>query len=231
MHKPEDLIRVLVWSEGSEPREVYGDGIRDAIADHLRTLPDMVVRTESLNHPGQGVAARDLENSDVLIWWSHVCHDELDDEAAERIAARVRDGGMGFIALHSAHTSKPLRALLGASGKIAGTDVEGGPEQVRALLPGHPICRGVTDFTLAREELWREPFDVPEPEERVFESQFPQHGTVFRIGGGCWTRGRGRVFYFRPGHETYPTYFDQNVRRILENAVRWAAKRTDGEAA
>ena len=224
--RTEELIRVLVWSEGSEPRDVYGDGIRDAIADYLRTLPDMVVRTESANHPGQGVSRNDLANTEVLIWWAHICHEDITDEEAERIAARVTKGGMGFVALHSSHTSKPLRALLGASGRIAGTDLNGGPEQVRVLLPEHPIAQGISDFTLPREELWREPFDVPEPDERIFESYFPTHDAVFRIGGGCWTRGAGRVFYFRPGHETYPTYFDKNVQQVIANAVRWAAKRT-----
>jgi trehalose utilization protein len=225
-----DLIRVLVWSEGSEPRDVYGDGIRDAIADYLRqTQPDMVVRTESANHPGGGVSADDLDNADVLVWWAHVCHNEVSDEAADRIARRVTDGGMGFVALHSANRSKPLQRILSASGAIAGTVLDAGPEQVRTLLPDHPIARNVPPvFTLPREESWREPFDLPPPDVRVFESHFPDQNesATFALGGACWTRGRGRVFFFRPGHETYPTYFDPNVRQVIANACRWAAQRT-----
>jgi len=221
-----DLIRVLVWSEGSEPREVYGDGIRDVIADHLRTLPDLVVRTESANHPHQGVSPSLLAGADVLIWWAHLCHDEVSDEAAEEIARRVTEDGMGFVALHSANRSKPLRRLLGTSGALGGTIVDAGPEELRVLLPEHPIAAGLQDtFTLAREELWQEPFDVPPPDEFVFASRFPQRDADFRYGGCCWTRGAGRVFFFRPGHETYPTYFDKNVQRVLVNACRWAAKR------
>ena len=222
---PEQLIRVLAWSEGSEPRDVYGDGIRDALADHLRAQPDLVVRTESLNHPMQGVSPDDLAGTDVLIWWAHVCHDELADEAAERIVRRVVDGGMGFVALHSAAQSKPFRRLLGAEASLGSTNADGGPEEVRVLLPDHPVARGVSDFTLPREELWAEPFAVPEPDERVFASHFPRHDATFGCGGCCWTRGRGRVFFFRPGHETIPTFFDPNVLRVVTNAVRWAAGR------
>ena len=47
-------------------------------------------------------------------------------------------------------------------------------------------------------------------------------GEVFR-SGCCFNRGHGRIFYFRPGHETYPTYYDENVIRVITNAVRWCA--------
>lgn len=217
-------VRVLVWSEGSESGEVYERGIRCAVADHLRKQADLVVRTGTLDDPGQGVREAGLRCCDTLVWWSHVRDAELADEAAERVVRRV-DAGMGFVALHSAHRSKPLTRLLAASGRIAGTEIHGGSEQVQVLLPDHPIARGVTDFAIEREELWREPFDVPEPEEHVFRSSFPDHNATFQIGGGGWTRGRGRIFYFRPGHETYPTYFDPNVLRVIENAVRWTARR------
>ena len=46
-------------------------------------------------------------------------------------------------------------------------------------------------------------------------------GEVFR-SGACWRRGLGKIFYFRPGHEAYPTYYRSDIRQILANAVDWA---------
>src|SRR5690606_14511391 len=75
-------------------------------------------------------------------------------------------------------------------------------------------------FEIANEEMYGEPFGIPVPEEQIFISWF-EGGEVFR--SGCtWTRGNGKIFYFRPGHETYPTYYDGNVKLVLKNAVRWA---------
>jgi trehalose utilization protein len=54
----------------------------------------------------------------------------------------------------------------------------------------------------------------------VFVSWY-QGGEVFR-SGLTWQRGAGRIFYFAPGHETYPIYHDASVRTVLRNAVRWA---------
>jgi trehalose utilization protein len=42
----------------------------------------------------------------------------------------------------------------------------------------------------------------------------------------AWTRGAGRIFYFRPGHEAYPVYFNPSVRAVVANAVRWCARRS-----
>ncbi len=242
-------IRVLVWDEKPPhaPRNIYPASINGAIAEGLRQLggDEVAVRTANLDEPEQGVGARSLAETDVLIWWGHIRHDQVGDAAVERVAERVQRFGLGFIALHSAHYSRTFRKALGCTGHLKGGWREDDrPEEVRVCAPQHPIAAGVQDFTLPHEEMYGAPFDVPPPETVVFQSYFPA-GEEYFPSGLAWTvglgidprftsgpgkgvgqgRGIGRVFYFRPGHEAVPTYFDQNVRRILYNAVRWTAKR------
>ena len=84
-------------------------------------------------------------------------------------------------------------------------------------------------FELEREEMYGERFDVPGTDELVMLSWF-QGGEVFR-SLCAWRRGAGKVLYFRPGHETYPTYHDVRVQRILANAANYARKRIAVDAA
>ena len=87
---------------------------------------------------------------------------------------------------------------------------------------GHPITEGIDEQVVVPEaEMYGERFDVPAPDELVFVSWF-EGGEVFR-SGCCYRRGSGRIFYFRPGHETYPIYRQPEIRRILGNAVEWAS--------
>jgi len=242
-------IHVLVWDENPShaPREVYPDCIRGAVADGLRELGgDKVdVRVAHLDEPDQGVSAAALAEADVLFWWAHARHREVTDETADRVAARVHEHGLGFIGLHSAHYSKTLKKVLGCTGHLKGGWREDDqPEQIRICAPDHPIVQGVSDFTLLKEEMYGAPFDVPAPQVTVLQSYFPAGGEYFP-SGLAWTVGKGidpnfesgpgqgvgqgegigRVFYFRPGHESVPTYFNPDVRRILYNATRWAARR------
>ncbi len=242
-------IRVLVWDENGShiPVDVYPDNIRGAIATGLSELgtDQVAVRTTHLDEPYQGLPGLILNEIDVLIWWGHRRHDEVTDENADRIAEHVQQHGLGFIALHSAHYSKPFTKTLGCTG-----DLRGGwrdelfPEEIQVCAPRHPITHGVPGFTLALEEMYGAPFDVPPPETVVFQSYFP-HDRAYFPCGCCWTvgagidpqfrsgpghgvgqgKGAGRMFYFRPGHETVPTYFNPDIRHVLLNAVRWAAKR------
>ena len=71
------------------------------------------------------------------------------------------------------------------------------------------------------EEMYGERFDIPAPETLIFLSWF-SGGELFR-SGCCYTRGRGKIFYFRPGHESYPTYLNPDDRRVIANAARWVA--------
>jgi trehalose utilization protein len=69
--------------------------------------------------------------------------------------------------------------------------------------------------------MYGEHFDIPQPDQLVFISWF-QGGEVFR-SGCCWHRGKGKIFYFRPGHETFPIYYNEQVQRVIYNGVRWLA--------
>jgi len=220
-----DPVRVLVWNEHCHERTsstvagVYPDGIHGAVAGALRD-GGLEVRTATLDDPGQGLAEENLSWADVLVWWGHLAHDEVADEAVDRVHARVL-AGMGFVALHSAHFSKPFRRLMGTTCELKWREADD-RERLWVVAPHHPIAAGLGEYIeLDREEMYGEFFDVPPPETLVFVSWFTG-GEVFR-SGATYSRGRGRIFYFRPGHETYPTYHNREVRRVLVNAARWAA--------
>jgi trehalose utilization protein len=166
-----------------------------------------------------------LDATDVLVWWGHIAHGEVDDAVVERARARVL-AGMGLVVLHSGHYSKLFRALMGTTCDLQWREADD-RERIWVVAPGHPIADGVgPSIDLDIEEMYGEPFDVPAPEELVFVSWFTG-GEVFR-SGCCYTRGRGRIFYFRPGHETHPTYRHPDVRRVIANAVAWAGRRNAG---
>lgn len=171
-----------------------------------------------LEMPECGLTEEVLDDTDVLVWWAHIAHQDVPDEIAERVRDHVLRG-MGFLALHSAHPSKPMQRLLGTSGSLQWR--EGDFCRVWNVCPTHPIAAGIpASFELEVEEMYGEFFDIPKPDDIVFLSWF-RGGEVFR--SGCtWTRGYGKMFYFQPGHETNPSYFDPNVRQILRNAVKWA---------
>ncbi len=219
-----DKIRVLAWSELSEPKDVYPNGISGALAEHLRGLPDMEVRTASLNDTEQGVSDAALAQTDVLIWFGHVKHGQVAQESVDRILRHVKERGMGYLPLHSSHYSKPLKQLTGTSGSWRTYVENGKPARLIVVDPSHPIVQGIEDFTIPKEEWYGEPYDVPTPEAVVLVGLYDEGREVAR-DGIAWTIGSGRVFYFRPGHETYPIYFMPPVRRIIENGVRWCARR------
>lgn len=220
-------IRVTIWNEfrhEQKPdgvvRQIYPNGIHGALAEQLGARADLKITTATLDQPSHGLTDDVLNNTDVMIWWGHLAHPEVSDAIAAKVRDRVLQG-MGLIALHSAHMSKPFLLLMGTSGALKWRE-DGLKEILWVTKPGHPITRGIQDhFVLDREEMYGEHFDIPEPDELVFISWF-QGGEVFR--SGCtWQRGAGKIFYFRPGHETFPTYFDKNVQKVIENAVYWAA--------
>ncbi len=226
-------IRVTVWSEYRQERSdpavaaVYPDGIHAAIAAGLREAGGgsggggLDVRTATLDEPEHGLTEAVLAATDVLTWWGHVAHTEVSDAVVDRVHARVLDG-MGLIVLHSGHFSRIFKRLMGTSCDLTWREA-GERERLWVVDPGHPITAGLdTSFVLPEEEMYGEPFDVPAPDRLVLVSWF-SGGEVFR-SGACYGRGRGRIFYFRPGHETHPTYFDPNVRRVIANAVRWAVE-------
>ncbi|MDR0451366.1 MAG: ThuA domain-containing protein [Treponema sp.] len=219
-------IRVTVWNEYLDDQKrgdiaaVYPEGLHKTIAGFLNQAGGIEAGVSLIGDPEQGLSGKILDATDVLIWWGHVHHHEVKDEAAARVVDQVRRG-MGIIFLHSAHRAKPFTALLGTSGRISWREAE---ERCRVWTadPSHPIAAGVPDqFLIDREEMYSEPFGIPEPESTVFISWF-QGGNVLR-SGVTFRREYGKIFYFQPGHETYPNYYHETVQRIIVNAVRWAA--------
>jgi len=224
-----ESIRVTVWNEfvhektkGHKSAEIYSDGMHAAIAEHLNAQEGIEARTATLDQPHHGLSDDVLGATDVMTWWGHTAHDKVSDEIAEKVHQRVLQG-MGLIVLHSAHFSKIFRKLMGTTCQLKWREV-GEREVLWVTRPGHPILEGIDDhFIISQTEMYGEHFDIPEPDETILISGF-EGGEVFR--SGCtFRRGAGKVFYFRPGHETYPIYHDPNVLLILTNAVRWARAR------
>jgi trehalose utilization protein len=220
-------IRVTVWNEFRQEhsdapvKRIYPDGIHAAIADGLRASGEAFdVRTATLDEPEHGLTEAVLAETDVLTWWGHVAHEEVADEVVDRVQRRVLEG-MGLIVLHSGHFSRIFKRLMGTSCDLKWRE-DGRRERLWVVDPSHPIAAGLAEtFVLPEEEMYGEHFDIPAPDGLVFISWF-EGGEVFR-SGATFSRGRGRIFYFRPGHETHPTYYDANVRTVIANAVRWAA--------
>lgn len=218
-------IQVTVWSEFRHERKnpqvaaLYPQGMHEAIAGPLRADAGLTVRTATLDEPSHGLTPDVIASTDVLVWWGHLAHGEVDDRVVDALRARVLEG-MGLIALHSAHYSKLFKALMGTTCSLKWREAND-KERLWNVAPSHPITRGLGEyFELPAEEMYGEPFGIPTPDELLFISWF-SGGEVFR-SGATWQRGHGRVFYFRPGHETYPTYHDTRVQRVIRQAVHWA---------
>ncbi len=221
------MIRVTVFNEyvhernEAKVREVYPNGIHGAIAQALGGIEDITVKCVTMDMPENGLPQQLLDETDVLIWWAHLAHNQVSDEVARRVQRRVLDG-MGFVALHSAHASKPFSLLLGTRSPVLRWRENDEQQRVWCVSPGHPIAAGLGEsFVIPKDETYGEYFEIPTPDELVFISWF-SGGNVFR-SGCCWKRGAGKIFYFQGGHETYPIYYQPEVKRVIQNAVRWAA--------
>ena len=218
-------IRATIWGENVHESknkyvaEIYPKGMHGQIAALIGEDKNIVTSTVTLQDPEHGMTEKKLDETDVLVWWGHAAHDQVDDKVVERIAQRVWQG-MGLIVLHSGHHSKIFKRLMGTPANLHWREA-GERERIWVVNPGHPIAKGLGEyFELENEEMYGEPFSVPEPLETVFVSWF-QGGEIFR-SGLTYRRGAGNIFYFRPGHETYPTYHDKTVGLVLRNAVNWA---------
>ncbi|WP_050180003.1 ThuA domain-containing protein [Domibacillus robiginosus] len=218
-------MNITVWNEFRHERnkqavkDIYPEGIHQVIADFLKE-EGRTVQTATLDEAEHGLTDDVLNNTDVLLWWGHVAHEEVSDEIVEKVRQRVLDG-MGLIVLHSGHFSKIFKKLMGTSCDLKWREAKD-KERLWVVDPAHPIAEGIGEyFELEQEEMYGEHFDIPAPDELIFMSWFTG-GEVFR-SGVTYKRGNGRIFYFRPGHETHPTYFNENVQRVIQNAVKWAA--------
>ncbi len=228
-------IRVTVWGENlhehsnEEVKKVYPNGMHNVIAAGIRELlgDNVVVQTATLDQPEHGLTDAVLAETDVLTWWGHMGHHLVADEVVAKVQNRVLSG-MGLVVLHSGHWSKIFTKLMGTTCALRWRDDDS--ETVWTVNPGHPIAQGVPPvFNIPKQEMYGEFFDIPQPDELVFISSFTG-GEVFR-SGCCFTRGQGRIFYFSPGHETYPVYYQAEIKRILSNAVNWVKPNTNARYA
>ncbi|MFL6560557.1 MAG: ThuA domain-containing protein [Bacillus sp. (in: firmicutes)] len=219
------MLKVTVWNENRHEqknpvvRDIYPTGIHGAIAQFLQA-EGIKTGTATLDEPEHGLTDEVLAATDVLVWWGHLAHGEVKDEIVQKVQQRVLDG-MGLIVLHSGHFSKIFKTLMGTSCDLKWREADE-KERLWVVSPSHPITEGISEYIeLAKEEMYGEHFDIPQPDELIFTSWF-EGGEVFR--SGCtYKRGNGKVFYFRPGHETYPTYHNEQIQRVIINAVKWAA--------
>lgn len=219
-------INITVWNEyiheqnNEAVRAIYPHGIHRALADGLAG-EGRSIATATLEEPEHGLTQERLDATDVLVWWGHLAHDRVADEIVERVRRRVL-GGMGLIVLHSGHGSKIFSRLLGTDTINLKWREADEKERLWAVDPSHPIAAGIGEYIeLRQEEMYGEHFDIPTPDDVVFISWF-EGGEVFR-SGVTFTRSKGKIFYFRPGHETYGTYYNKDIIRVISNAVDWAA--------
>lgn len=217
--------RVTIWNEYRHEREneaiarIYPEGMHAAIAAGLAEH-GLSARTATLDEPEHGLTEAVLAETDVLIWWGHRAHAEVAEAIVDRVHARVLQG-MGLVVLHSGHFSKIFKKLMGTTCDLKWREGHD-KERLWVVAPGHPIAEGIGEYIeLPAEEMYGEHFDIPQPETLVFVSWFTG-GEIFR-SGCCYSRGAGKIFYFRPGHETYPTYHNPDVLRVIANGTRWAA--------
>ena len=219
-------LNVVVWNEFRHEKlkekaiANYPDGLHATIKKFLDVNEDMCVTLAALDDECQGLPDELLNNTDVLVWWGHIAHEEVSDELVAKIQKRVYEGKMGFVALHSAHHSKPFKQIVGTNGNLSwGRNQK---EIMWNLMPQHPIAAGIPDhFLIEEEELYCEPFYIPQPDALVFGAWY-EDGFIFRAGA-CFLRGAGKIFYFQPGHESCRALHNPYVQKVITNAVRWAA--------
>jgi trehalose utilization protein len=274
-----DPIRVVVWDEReAAQKKAYSDFLGNTLAAYLAKQPDFTVKSVGLDDPDQGLSDDILDHCDVLIWWGHERHQEVTDAHVAAIIQRLKEGRLSFIALHSAHWSKPFIAAMStravddalesvpaserANVKVVQIPDKGGltgpkerispwferyktadgtdtlavhlprcvfskveakamPSKIYTWLPKHPIAEGIpATFEIPHTEIYSGAFSVPKPDAMIFEERWSD-GSSF-TSGCAWQVEKGKVFYFRPGHETYSVFTQEYPLKIVANAVRWA---------
>ena len=221
-----NAIKVTIWNEFRHEKKkpaiaaMYPKGMHGAIGEYLTAQGGMEVRLAALDDPEQGLPDALLADTDVLLWWGHGAHKEVLDTLVDKVQNRVLEG-MGLVVLHSGHHSKPFKRLMGTTCNLRWREI-GEREIVWCVSPGHPIAQGIGPcIVVPNSEMYGEQFDIPQPDELIFISNYAG-GEVFR--SGCtFRRGAGKIFYFSPGHETYPIYHNPEILRVIANGIHWAA--------
>ena len=219
-------LRVTVWSEVIdpvlEPRAVtyYPDDINVYLAEFLSIEHDFEVRTANLRQKENGLSQEILNDTDVLVWWSHLYDDQVSDETAQRVAETVLNG-MGILFLHASLGSKPAKILLGTNSNTGKYREIGEKEKIWVVDRSHPVVDGMEKeyIEIPASEMYGEPYGIPTPDDIVFISWF-EGGEVLRSGVD-WKKGAGKVFFFAPGHEEFPVYYHSEIQKAVKNIVRW----------
>lgn len=222
-------MNVLIWAEDKPLEEhkegmkkIYPNGIEKRLADILMVNEDMKIKTATMQDEDQGFSPEVLEQTDVLILWSHKHWRELEDIHVDEVCNRVKEG-MGLVVLHSGHASKIFSELLGTRTQQLHWRENDERQRYYIVSPLHPIVAGIEEeyFDIPMDETYWEYFNIPQPEEQILLTS-SEEGEVFR--SGCiWKRGKGTIFYFQAGHETYPVYYQKEVMVIITNAVRYCS--------
>ncbi|MBL4646677.1 MAG: ThuA domain-containing protein, partial [Rhizobiales bacterium] len=189
-------IRTVVWGENVHDQEnaivqgIYPDGMHNCIAAGLNETDAISATSAVMQDPEHGLSVERLAQTDVLVWWGHAAHGDVDDAIVERVQQRVWEG-MGLIVLHSGHFSKIFRKLMGTPCSLTWREA-GERERLWVVNRGHPIVQGIGPyFELPNAEMYGEPFTVPEPMETVLISWY-EGGEVFR-SGLTYQRGAGKI--------------------------------------
>lgn len=218
-------MNITIWNE-YHPSQKAGKALK-AYPDGIHAALKTIFAEENINvhialqeEPENGLTDKVLNNTDVLIWWGSAWQDSVLDAVAEKVCKRIL-AGMGAVFLHSANGSKPFKKLMGTTCSLKRRE-DDQKERLWVINPSHPVANGLPEtFSIDNEEMFGEYFDIPAPDELVLLGWYPG-GEVCR-SGCAFRRGYGKIFYFQPGHETYPVYQNTHVRKVIYNAALWAA--------
>ena len=221
------MICVTVWCDGSdelrhaEIPQLYPGGIARYTAEYLREDTALEVRISAFQDAAYGLGDDLLQETDVLVMYSHFFNDQLPQDRLDAVCRRVREQGMGLVLLHSALWMNLTRQLVGPCGYAAYREI-GEKERVWTVLPDHPIASGMpVSFEFQHSEMYQESAGFPRPDDVIFLSWY-EGGEASRAGV-TWTRGKGRIFYFSPGHAMYDVMQSAHYHQVVRNGVRWAA--------
>jgi trehalose utilization protein len=237
MAAAEGKRRVIVWSEGTEPKKTYPDGIRAAVAEALKPLEGWDISARTLTDPNQGVSEEELAKTDVLFWWGHQKHREVKQELIDAIDKNVRERGMGFVALHSSHFAEPYKKLMGTPCSWTHYIDDGSSVEMLLQKPSQggrrggntssipALSKGVSNFTIPKMERYGEVFKCKEPSECVYWGVYTHPDGTKQPSRMMlsWKIGAGKVVYFQPGHETYPIFYQKEVQQLMRNCAEWCA--------
>jgi len=221
-----DQCDVLIWWGHQRHREVTAEHVK-AVVDRLQAGKLSFIGLHSAHWSKPFIEAMNLRSiEDALKTVSKSDRKKISvtqvpspgglpkaDGPLTPSCSRVKgDGGLDTLTIHLPRCVFPI------------VHNEGKPSRLTTLLPQHPIARGIpATFEIPQTEVYAGAFHVPKPDAMIFEERWNESESF--TSGCAWQVGKGRVFYFRPGHETYPIFKQEIPLKIVENAVHWANER------